>query len=423
MTCRTAILNFALAAFIIAVVYARANAQDLFILKSGRLMHGDVVTETVAEDSGRPNTVIKMESGSLYELDRKRLIARTFPDGELDQEYRDRFAEMPDTAEANWNLQLWCSSVDGGKFRFAEQIRFHLQNVIELDPDHRLARSKLGYDQLDDGTWVLAERFAINRGYQRQGTGWAPMMQDEVVESRENADAILGRRKSDYVQWQRDVRKNKTSDIELARRLAEICDEHAIGLLAEDAFTEPSVRLREMYIDAFATVNTNAAIDQLVLFAIADPDQALRERAMAILSQPEYDHTYVVLRMTGNLKSNNNAKVNQAAAAIAEVSSTDDYSRQHILMPLANALVTRHTFSTDALEAGRMAVNTNTDGSLGGFSTGGGPQTVDRDLMNEQVYSALKRLSEVDFRFDTQAWKDWFIETHTMYNINVRGDE
>ena len=423
MSFQNAMLNCLIVSLACVMAVPTANAHDLFILKSGRLMRGDVVTESVSEDSGRPNTVIKMESGSLYELDRTRLIARTFPDGELDQEYRDRFSEMPDTAEANWNLQLWCSSVDGGKFKFAEQIRFHLQNAIALDPDHRLARSKLGYDQLDDGTWVLAERFAINRGYQRQGTGWAPMMQDDVDESRANADAILGRRKSDYVQWQRDVRKNKTSDLELARRLAEICDEHAIGLLAEDAFTQPAIRIREMYIDAFATVNTNAAIDQLVLFAIADPDQALRERAMTILSQPEYDHTYVVLRMTGNLKSNDNVKVNQAAAAIAEVASTDDYSRQYVLMPLANALITRHTFSTDALEAGRMAINSNTDGSLGGFSTGGGPQTVDRDLMNEQVYSALKRLSEADFRFDKQAWKDWFIETHTMYDINVRGDE
>ena len=43
-----------------------------------------------------------------------------------------------------------------------------------------------------------------------------------------------------------------------------------------------------------------------------------------------------------------------------------------------------------------------------------------KSFSNKEVVDALKKVSDQNFGFNSEQWKDWYIKTHTHHDIQVR---
>lgn len=398
--------------------HGAADAEDTVLLKSGRTLHGKV-KEGKDEKTGK-FIDIQTASGSFYRLDYNDSVKSVTYEDESNFEYRDRLRNMANNATAHMELAEWCRKQPRGSTRFKEQIAWHFENIIRFDPEHVVARRKLGYIKLDDGSWVLEDLYAEKYGYVKDGRYFAPAIIEKVRNVGEIEDSARNEKKAAFLQWLRSMRRGGGS----AMQLQQLCDETSIEFIAKQAQDDReknSVELRRVYLDAIGTVKTSSlAISALAEFAMKDPDRSVREHAIALLSQPEFNHVTAVSFLKAGLVSPINATVRNAGFAIGEVCSSDDYSRDYAILPLAKSLSTTHEFATGNLEAGRLNPTFGNGGS--GLQTGGGPQSVNRDVQNDSSLTALRRLVEVDFQYDEKAWTNWYIGNFTRYNMTVRDD-
>ncbi|MFC1524940.1 tetratricopeptide repeat protein [Planctomycetota bacterium] len=66
--------------------------------------------------------------------------------------YQDKLARLkPDDIKGHYQLGLWCL-----RYKLSEQAKNQFQKVIELNPDHKKARDKLGYIKYKD-KWIKPE--------------------------------------------------------------------------------------------------------------------------------------------------------------------------------------------------------------------------------------------------------------------------
>jgi hypothetical protein len=399
------------------VVDDSAFARDTVFLKSGRVLTGKV-TEDKAEKGGA-YILLTTETGSIYKLDKGDIVKRVVLREQVDRDYEARLKHIRDIATDHVELAKWCEKQDRGKTRFKEQIRWHYENVIRLDPDHTNARRKLGYMKLEDGSWVVRADYALRQGYVAdRKRDWVAGLTKNVEAKNAEYDAIAGAKKKEFNMWVRAAKRGNFQPAVLAR----ICDASTLEMVYQSAIdAQFNVELCRVHLDAISTVRNNEAIKKLVHFAIEASERDIREHAIALLSQPEINHVTAVLFLKQGLTFSKNSYVRNAAFAIAEISSTDDYSRDVIIVALANSLNTQHEQRiAGALEAGRMNTSFGNGGTS--FQTGGGPQTEMVPYKNQPSLDALRRLFEADFGFDENAWREWYITNYTRSDMTVRGD-
>lgn len=395
-----------------------AFANDIVYLKSGRILHGKV-TEGKAKKGG-DYILLETESGAVYKLDAGDIVDTILKREKADGDYEARLRRIGDTATEHIELAKWCEKQS--RKRFKEQIRWHYQNVIRLDPDHRNARKKLGYMLLDDGNWVAEAEFKSRQGYSPDRTrDWvAGLSQQVAIRDKDNEDK-LGDKKKQFNRWIKNANRGNYS----AAGLTAICDPSTIPMIygsAIKATENGNIELARVHLEAISTVKNQMAIRVIAQFAMMANNQSLREHAVSLLSQKEINHDLAVLTLTEGLKSHSRWIVHNSAFAIAEVASTDEYSRDHAILPLADALITEHTEKiAGALAAGRMNPSFGNGGS--GLQMGGGPQTREVPFRNQPTLDAMRRLFEVDFEFNEVAWREWYIDNYTLSDMNIRVDE
>jgi hypothetical protein len=114
--------------------------------------------------------------------------------------------------------------------------------------------------------------------------------------------------------------------------------------------------------------------------------------------------------------SKKNENIQRAAFAIGELGGTS------VIGQLIEVLVTTHKEKNpDALEAGRLNPTFRSDGASG-LQTGGGPQIITTTRRNVRVLNALKIVTQQDFNFDIDRWREWNIKSNTYHDISVRSD-
>ena len=159
-----------------------------------------------------------------------------------------------------------------------------------------------------------------------------------------------------------------------------------------------------LYVDALERIGTPPAIDALVDGTLQDPDEeifhACLEKILR-LRPPNVEKRYVAA-----LRDEINLRVNRAAYALGQLRETS------VLSPLIGALVTTHTIVIPKASDAYTATFARTDGGspLGGtgFSAGGEPLVISQTVNNQEVLTALIRLSGgVNYGFDKQAWQYW----------------
>ena len=404
------------AALVLLFLCANILTADTVYLKSGRILTGKV-TEGKAEKGGA-YIVLTTETGAVYKLDKGDIVKTLHKLDQVELDYKKRLPLVRDIATDHIEIAKWCEKQRSGKTRFKEQIRWHHENVIRLDPDHSNTRKKLGYIKLPDGNWVAEAEFKARQGYVKDRRRWIPNLSKLVKENEDQNDAKFGAKKKEFNMWVRNARNGNVQPSALAR----ICDNSTIFLVFDSAVGASNEEMVRIHLDAISTVKSNLAIRMICKFAMEHHNKSVREHAIALLSQSDMDHTAAVLALAEGLTFSNRGVVLAAAFAIGEVASTDEFSRDHAIVPLARALNTEHDEKIPgALEAGRLNTSFGDNGTS--FQTGGGPQTRKVKYENQASLDALRRLfPEARFGFDERVWLDWYIQNYTLTDMTVRGE-
>jgi len=403
--------------FVLLFFCADISASDTVYLKSGRTLTGEV-TEGKAQKGGA-YILLTTETGAVYKLDKGDIVKSVLKRDPSEMEYKSQLKFVRDIATDHIKLAKWCEDQDRGKTRFKEQIRWHYENVVRLDPDHANARKKLGYMKLDDGSWVAQAEFKSRQGYVKVRRDWVAELSKKVKAADDEWDAKLGAKKKEFNMWIREVKRGNVQP----RVLANLCDPSTIELVYESAKNAQfNVELCRIHLDAIASVGNSTATIKLAHFAIQATNQDIREHAVSLLASDQINNFDAIAFLKQGLRAQNRWYVLNAAFAISEVAASDEYSREVAIVPLIDSLVTSHEQKINgALAPGRMNTTFGNGGTS--FQTGGGPQTQMKEYSNQPSLDALRRLFEADFKFDERAWRNWYIENYTLPDISVRADD
>lgn len=150
-------------AAVLCIQTPTASAEDTIKILDGGEVKGHIIEET--EDY----VLIRRKSGDIQEIKRDYIeeIRRgpVFAD-----EFKSKWNKLPpDDADAAFELGLWCE--DRGH---APEANRCFKRVIGIDPDHMVAREKLGHLYYDGKWYESPEGYYTARGYVQYNGEWIP---------------------------------------------------------------------------------------------------------------------------------------------------------------------------------------------------------------------------------------------------------
>lgn len=408
------LIFFAIALFLSGACGARSLLAEVLVLKTGGRVEGELLNpERAAADAYR----VRLPAGLEVSLSAEQ-VQRVIERSDVQKQYDELRPKVANTVEGHWKMAEWCKEAG-----LSSQRRHHLEQVIELNPDHEEARSALGYS-LHGSRWMTQEEFLRSQGYVRTSSGWK--MRQEV-----ELDAISRQRELGEKEWRRKL-KIWFDQLDSPRRSSDalaniqaIRDPLAAPALGEVLANPKAPRqVRLLCLDVLNKLPAGMAEGVLIQLASNEADANLRDRALDELKRS--GSRTAIQKFTHDLKSKDNRKVNRGAACLARMGDPS------VTRDLIDALITEHKFiiQQGSGGAGSMGATfggggggSGGDGGLGGLSMGGKPKMVKTDLKNETVLAALTSLNPgVNYGFNKDAWRRWYVDTHTTTHVNLRRD-
>lgn len=371
-----------------------------------RLETGGALRGEIASEGPRSQVSVELPGGGRVVLDRDR-VALTRELTEAESEYHRRVATVPDTAQAQFTLAMWCRD-----HKMASEFRAHLRRVVELDPDHEQAQTLLGR-QRHNGRWLTREELMAARGMVRHGRDFRTHQEIALVERKERSEqrAAEWRQKLDrWRRWLADSNAEHTAEaLEALRTLRAPGAGPAVAeLLAE----ETNRGIQALLVAAAARIEHPATVQALAELSLNDPNYETRQQCLEHLVEARRPGLWKVY--AESLKSNNNELVNRAAGALAALDA------QEAVGALIEALVTRHQVQV-APASGNHSYSMNSGGA---FSFGGGgPKTKKVNATNPEVRSALVKLTGKDLGFNKENWRQWLKASAFEEDVNLRRDK
>ncbi len=412
---------------VVLLLTPSATATDLLDkirLRSGAELRVKII-DTPKVDN-RSYVLFKTESGAMVQMERTR-IASILQADEANEAYARHLKTRKETVAWHRDMIDWCKDQDKGRLKFRDEIRYHLEMILEIDPEDLKARKLLGYERVGRGQWMLEDLLFDRYGYQRDGATVTPKLFQRIDQGNKVADETSGAFKKQLKLWLRDVKRGRASRQELQQRLLQLCTPQTANFIFEQhARVETRSEVRMLYVEAFGAAPGNASTRALVHFAVNDPVGEIAELAVTLLQQPEFDQRRAMERMSEFMASPNNQVIKAAAHAIKELAERSDDSQRtqlrDVMLRLTDALVTTHVVpKAGAIPQGRFELNQN-NGGPASFTAGGGPQTENIQLRNGPVLSALKKLTGEDFGYNEQRWEQYFVESYSLVDATVRTD-
>lgn len=385
--------------------------RDRLLFRNGSELFGTVKSEGV-DDEGRKYVVFETDDQTVMKLDVARLLSKPPQKADAaDLAYNKRIANMPDTAEAHREVYKWCEDQPGGKDKFRERIKFHNERVMELDPNDTAVRHRLNYEFIEEeDRWVPEELYYKSLGYERKGTSWAPTLRRDVENREDQAQSAEADRRVDYRKWKNTFKRMTPTQAQA--ELIGICDQVAVPFLFEEAKEEKDLRIQAMFVEAFGRVPSYAAMEALIYFSI-EGRAPISDRALDLLLQDHYNASAASARIAGQyFTANSNYHLQRAAFAVGELGS------ENMILPLIGILVTEHVVAPGE-QPGRMQSTFNNNG-IQSFSAGGDSKPTKVTIPNDAVVAALNKITSQDFQFSSEAWKQWYIKNHTLYDQTLR---
>lgn len=321
----------------------------------------------------------------------------------LDAEYEKRRVATADTIDDQWQLAEWCRQQ-----MLLPERRVHLRRIVELDPNHQLARGALGY-QFAGGEWVTKDEVRQKEGYEFYKGRWRTAQEIEIIETKSKREIA---QKEWYIKLQRLRQQLMGSGAPQAMQtLAQIKDGEAAAPLGAMLARERLRRLKMVYADVLAQIPGDEAMGILIEASLADPDEEMFHYCVDLVVKrersPRTTEAYV-----SSLRHPNNFRVNRAAAALGKLGDRSAISS------LIDALTTTHTQvipgrpgagpdSTTTSFAGSTATSAQpTTGTA--MVQNEGPKVRIVKVQNQHVLDALASLAGgTSFGFDARAWRYW----------------
>src|SRR5687767_12000743 len=161
----------AVAALILANLALPPGAEaEVFLLRSGGRIEGELLNP--AREPGSPYQV-RTGDGLRMALSEAQ-VSRVVVKSDLQKQYDELRPKVVNSALGHWDMAEWCK--EAGLF---DERKRHLTSVITLDPDHKAARTALGYSEIG-GRWMTQEEFMQSQGYVRSKGAWRSQQEVEL---------------------------------------------------------------------------------------------------------------------------------------------------------------------------------------------------------------------------------------------------
>jgi hypothetical protein len=380
---------------------------DVVELKNGGRVEGSVVSAAADDKS---NYVIDLAAGGRLTLPRSQ-VARIDTTSASEAEYQKLARSAPDTVDAHWKMAEWCR-----ERKLLEHMKQHLARVLELDPNHKEARTLSGFRQ-ENGEWMTRDDMMASRGMVLYKGQYVTPQHVELLERQQDTKQT----KADWAQNLERLRRWLTGRDE--KRIAEaraelqaIRDPAAAEAVVGALRRENNPALKRLWLEILSHFDHRSAVDALVDRSLADPDEEVRYQSLEYLIQsgrPGLVQPYIRA-----LKNRDNEIVNRAGAALGQIGDRE------AMGPLIDALATTHQIKISDGNPGQIATSFSTDGSSFSFGGGGGPKVERRDMQNPAVLNALVTLAGgASFDYDKAQWRRWLAAQAKDNAIDVRRDE
>ncbi len=191
------------------------------------------------------------------------LDART--DHQLNEYFQLR-SSLPDSLESHWQLARWCV----GK-RMMDQARAHLERIIDIEPDHAMARDLLGYRR-NGYDWISPQAIA-------EVAKQTAQKQQSIRDYGKRIDKLSRRIRSPN----RKVRQFAIRDLMNLQQPA------ATGAV-ETTLASPSELLSKLVVDWMSQIDSAESSLVLARYTLQHPDEVVRQYAVEKLTtRPLYD--------------------------------------------------------------------------------------------------------------------------------------
>jgi len=395
----------ALAGFFLAGHGQQANA-DIFQLANGGEICGELVN---ADRTGQDPFVIRPYAGGQINLAASSVL-ETVVQSPIEVAYAKKRLQVVDSVEGYLELAQWCQ-----KNRLKQEQKFHLQQVLQIDPDQPTARSLLGFS-LVDGKWMTKDEKMRARGYVREGSRWVLPQEKKLREKQKNLKQVERAWYEKIKRYSKWLTGNKR--VSGREHLLDITDPHATpALIYFFAKAKRQVNV-EILARALINVGTSAAFEAIVERTMVESNDDISYFCLELLEQHKPPRAIPVY--VDALRSKDNVKVNRAGRGLSFIGDPS------VVRALINSLVTQHKSKIGNQNPG--AVSTSFGGATGskgtGFVSGGGPKIVVQNMRNKEVLGALRSITGKDFDYDLGAWNAWYeSQKPPAPRINSRRDE
>ncbi len=381
---------------------------EVFLLAHGGRVEGQWLNQ---DDKQSAVYEIEMADGGRITLAASQ-VTEVIAQSEMLRRYQEELPKVPHTVAGHLEMAERCR-----KAGLKEQRDFHLQKVLELDPEQAEARRGLGYSQVD-GQWIRADEWFANQGYVRHKGDWR-LAQEVELDARKDRQTVEEKEWRKRLQvWRNAVVRNRKDAAEALTQLSAVDSPLAIAGLSEMlADLEEPKQLRLLYVDVLSKFSQTTAVNALLKRVMQDPDVEIRERSIDAARLHGGDHALAVL--THMLKNKDNNVVNQAGWALGRLGDPA------AIPALIDAVVTKHRFKIQTGSGPGGITGGFSPQSGGGMQAGGGVKIIEKELQNRQVLSALTALvpSGVNFAYDIVAWKNWYARQQLLApGTNLRRD-
>ena len=392
------------------------RAADVVVLKSGGRIEGEVANPD--RDRNEPVSVVAASGVKLLlgAAQVKQVIDSKKND--LAQEYAELLPTVANTVAGHIEMAAWCREAG-----LAAERRFHLEEVVRLDPDHEEARRMLGHTKID-GEWFPPGEWERKRGLVYFQSQWRLPQEVEILKLEQSREDAVLKWREDVRRWLGWIEDGGKKALAGHENLKNIRDEAAAPVLVDIVADDSRPRsLRLLALELLSRMPSRYSASTLVHLAMKDQDEEVRDKALEELRRQ--GSTLALHTFIKDLKSKDNKVVRRAARCLGILGDVE------ATVPLIDALVTSHKFAiTQGGTPGQIGAGFGgpTDGSgggLGNFSFGSPkPQIKSFDLKNDTALAALTSMhAGVNFGYDEKKWKAWVIESKTSADIDLRRGE
>ncbi len=414
-----------LACFLISYLFVLGIGDvvraDLIRLKSGGEVRGFIPRDKGATTD--PEVSITTLSGTEVTISQAQIEFVTRRPLKI-EEYETRARRTPNTVADQWALAEWCR-----EHNLRKQREFHLERIVQLEPDHKKAHYGLDHTNVD-GVWMTREERMTAQGYVKHKGRWVTPQELELTEKTEaerEREQAWHRQIFTWKSWLTGNYAPRKQDA--LKALQELKDPDAVSALAKHFQDSPDLGLRNLYVSVLKNMPGPKPVLALVWQFLNDVNYELRYAALNAIATDQFQiATPLYLR---GLKHEMNPIVCRAGKALERLG--DD----RIVPDLIEALVTTHNYQI-AVPNQNTTMSFRADGS--GMVNGTGSTlppnvaaglaagqyngviinqppnlmpappkyiTVSRVHQNAEVLSALQKITGQNFGFDERSWTLW----------------